>query len=41
MLSKTLKNVSAAWIKHQEVVIGNDKIVDFRVNLKVPFVLEE
>jgi flavin-binding protein dodecin len=39
--SKTLKNVSGAWVKDQKVVIEKDKIVEYRVNLKVTFVLEE
>jgi flavin-binding protein dodecin len=38
---KTLKNVSGAWVKDQKVVVSNDKIVEYRVNLKVTFVLED
>ena len=38
---KTLKNVSGAWVKDQNVVIEKKKIVKYRVNLKVTFVLED
>ena len=38
---KTLKNVSGAWVKDQNVVIKNNKIVQYRVNLKVTFILED
>ena len=38
---KTLKHVSGAWVKDQNVVIKNKKIVEYRVILKVTFVLED
>ena len=38
--SETLKNVEAAWVKDQKVVIKNGKIAEYRVVLKVTFVLE-
>jgi len=38
---KTLKNVSGAWVKDQNVVIKKNEIVKYRVNLKVTFVLED
>lgn len=38
---KTLKGVSGAWIQDQKVVIKDDKIVEYRVNLKVTFILED
>ncbi len=38
---KTLKNVSGAWVQDQKVVVEKKKIVEYRVNLKVTFVLEE
>lgn len=37
--NKTLKNVKGAWIKSQKVVIEKGKIVEYRVNLKITFVL--
>lgn len=39
--SKTLKNVSGAWVKDQEVGIKDGKVTDYRVKLKITFVLEE
>lgn len=39
--NKTLKNVSGAWIRGQKVVVEKGKITEYRVNLKVTFVLEE
>ena len=39
--SKTLKNVTGAWIQEQKVVVENGKVVQYRVNMKVTFVLEE
>lgn len=39
--NKTLKNVKGAWVKDQEVTIGdNGKISGYKVILKVTFVLE-
>jgi len=38
--SKTVKKIKGAWVEDQSVDIENDKIVKFRVHLKVTFVLE-
>ncbi len=38
---KRLKNVSGAWVKDQQVVVSKNKITEYRVNLKVTFVLED
>ena len=37
--NKTLKNVKGAWVKSQKVEIDKGKIVEYRVTLKVTFVL--
>jgi hypothetical protein len=37
--TKTLKNVTAAWIASQEVVLKDDKIIEYRVRMKVTFIL--
>jgi len=39
--NKTLKNIRGAWVKDQEVVVKDGKITEFRVNLKVTFVLND
>jgi len=38
---KTLKNVEGAWVQDQKVVVKNGKISEYRVILKVTFVLED
>ena len=37
---QTLRNVTSAWIKEQEVQIGETGITSFKVNMLVTFVLE-
>ena len=39
--SKTLRNVKGAWVKEQQVDVRDGKIVDYRVNLMVTFVLDD
>ena len=39
--TKTLENVTGAWIKGHEVVINNAKVTEYRVRLKVTFVLND
>lgn len=40
--AKTLNNIKSAWVENQEVLIGDDgKISEYRVQLKVTFVLED
>lgn len=40
--NKTLNNVRGAWVKEMEVECGKDgKITEYRVLLKVTFILEE
>jgi dodecin len=39
--SKTLENVSGAWIKDQKVKVEKGKITQYRVIMKVSFVLKE
>jgi flavin-binding protein dodecin len=36
---KTLKNVEGAWVQDQKVLVKEGKIVEYRVNLKVTFIL--
>ncbi len=38
--TKTLKNVKGAWVKSQKVVVNKNKIVEYRVNLDVTFILD-
>ena len=39
--SKTLKNVTSAWIADQEVEIQKGKVTGYRVRMRVTFVLED
>lgn len=38
--TKTLKNLTSAWVADQEVMIENNKITVYRVRLRVTFILE-
>jgi flavin-binding protein dodecin len=38
---QTLRNVRSAWIKEQQVDIEDGRIVAYRVNMLVTFVLDE
>ena len=38
--NKTLQNVKGAWIQDQKVVVEDGKITEYRVNMKVTFVLK-
>jgi flavin-binding protein dodecin len=37
---KTLRNVTSAWIKEQQVTIDGDRL-SYQVNMEVTFVLDE
>ncbi|GFE62994.1 dodecin family protein [Litoreibacter roseus] len=39
--SKTLKNVEGAWVQDMKCTVDNGKISEYRVILKVTFVLED
>ena len=39
--SKTLKGVSGAWVADQKVTVKDGKIDEYRVVLKITFVLED
>jgi flavin-binding protein dodecin len=38
--SKTLQNVTAAWVHDHEVRVSKGKITEYRVRMKVTFVLK-
>lgn len=38
--AKTVRNIRGAWVKEQQVTVENNRIVKFRVDLKVTFVIE-
>lgn len=39
--SKTLNNVTGAWVESQKVVVQDGKVSEYRVAMKVTFVLDE
>jgi flavin-binding protein dodecin len=39
--TKTLRNVTGAWIKEQRVEIRNNQVAEYQVNMLVTFVLDE
>lgn len=39
--TKTLKNVTGAWVQDQKVKVEQDRITEYRVILKVTFILED
>jgi flavin-binding protein dodecin len=39
--SKTLKNIKSAWVQEQKVKVEGGKITEFRVNMKVTFILKD
>jgi flavin-binding protein dodecin len=39
--AKTLHNIQGAWVHDQHVKVENDQIVEWRVIMKVTFVLDD
>jgi flavin-binding protein dodecin len=39
--TETLRNVTSAWVKEQQVRVENGQVVEYQVNLLITFVLEE
>ena len=39
--TQTLRNVESAWVKDQNVLIENNNIIGYKVNVAITFVLEE
>ena len=39
--NKTLENVKGAWVKGQKVVVENGKITEYRIDLRVTFVIKD
>jgi dodecin len=38
--SETLEGISSAWVKDQSVVVDRNKITEYRVTMKVTFMLQ-
>jgi len=38
---ETVEDIRGAWIKEQQVVVENGKIVEYRVNMNVTFIVHD
>jgi len=38
---KTLNNIQSAWVKEQKVAVANGAVTEYRVTLKVTFLLRD
>ncbi len=38
---KTLDNIKGAWVQEQSVVVSGDDVTEYRVNMKLSFVLKD
>lgn len=39
--NKTLRNIKSAWVQEQTVKVENGGISEYRVNMKITFVLDD
>ncbi len=39
--NKKLRKVEGAWIQDQKLVVKNGKVSEYRVNMKISFVMDE
>ena len=39
--SKTLDNITGAWVSEMKVDVADGKVTDYRVNMKITFVLKD
>jgi dodecin len=39
--NRTLRNIEGAWVKDMNILMENNQIVGYKVNLAVTFVLED
>jgi flavin-binding protein dodecin len=39
--AKTLEGIKGAWIQEQNVIVENNRISEYRVNMKVTFILKD
>ena len=38
---KTIRNITSAWVKDQEVIVKKGKITEYRVKMMVSFILDD
>ncbi len=39
--SKTLDNITGAWVESQKVVVEDGEVSEYRVNMRITFVLKD
>ena len=39
--AKTLDKIQGAWVNEMKVVVEGDEVVEYRINMKVTFVLKD
>ena len=39
--SESVDNIKGAWVNEQRVVVNDDKVQEYRVNMRLSFVLNE
>lgn len=39
--SQTIRNIQAAWVNEQTVVVCDNQVSEYRVNLRVTFLLDD
>lgn len=39
--SKTLRGISGAWVNEEKVIVEDGKVTEWRVNMKISFVLSD
>lgn len=39
--SRTLKNITGAWVNEEKVAVSDGKITEWRVIMKISFILED
>lgn len=39
--TSTMQHVTGAWIKEQQVIIENNKVTQYKVNMNVTFILND
>ncbi len=39
--SKTIRNITGAWVQEEKIVVEGGRVTEYRVNMKVTFLLED
>ncbi|MEM8594483.1 MAG: dodecin family protein [Pseudomonadota bacterium] len=39
--NKTIKGIQGAWVKDQQVLVDNGKVTEYRVTIKITFIIND